>query len=104
MCREVHDRIDLVVGEEAVEQFCIAGVADDQLAGFDGLLESGTEVVQRDYRFASLTELAHDVAADISGPASDKYLLVIHQIYRFWATTVNHPLLTEPDSINTEER
>jgi hypothetical protein len=90
VCREMHDRINLVLGKDFVQQFRIAGVADDQLAGFDGGLEAGTEVVQRYDRFAGLTELAHDVAADISGATGAR------------PTIVNHLLPTRPDSINTK--
>jgi hypothetical protein len=44
------------------------------------------------------------VAADIAGPASDKYLLVIHQLFLVKGIIVNHPLATEPESINTWDR
>ena len=104
VCREVHDRIEFVLGKEFIQQCSIARVPHDQVAGLDGIFEAGAEVVERHDRFAGRAELPHDVAADISSPASDEYLLVIHEIYRPKSTIVNHLLPRGPDSINTDGR
>ena len=78
--REVHDGVDLVPGEQRLEQAFVAAIADDQLSGRDRRFEARGEVVERDDRLAALAELPDDVAADVSGAAGHKYLFVSHRL------------------------
>jgi hypothetical protein len=72
---EVHDGVDVVLGEHALHELAVAGVADDQLAVGDGLAETRAEVVERDDALAGCAELAHHVAADVAGAAGDENAL-----------------------------
>ena len=78
MRREMHDRVDIVRRENALEEISVAGLADDQLAGRHGLAESRAEIVERDDVFAGRAELPHHVAANVPGSAGYKYLFVSH--------------------------
>jgi hypothetical protein len=78
MCRKVHDRVDVMIVENTVEQGGVTSIANDELTGGYGRLESGRQVVERDYIFAIGAKLAHDVAADVSGATCDENLAIIH--------------------------
>jgi len=67
--REMHNRVDVVFGEDAVEQRGIAGLSHDEFSGGDRLAEARAQVVQRDDVFPGCAELPDDVAADIPGSA-----------------------------------
>jgi hypothetical protein len=78
----VHHRIDVVLGEDALEQVGIARVADDEFARGHGRFEACRQVIEGEHVFARGAELADDVAADISGPTGNKYLFVFHSVFR----------------------
>jgi hypothetical protein len=80
---EMHDRIDIVIDEQVLEQRCVTGVADDEFARGYGLRKTGGEVVQREHRFSGLTELPDDMAADVTGAAGHEYCLVSHSVPGF---------------------
>jgi hypothetical protein len=71
----VHDGVDVVLGQDAGDEFLVAGVADYQFAVGHGFAETGGEVVEGDDALAGLAELAHHVAADVAGAAGDEYAL-----------------------------
>jgi hypothetical protein len=70
--REVHDGVDPVVRQHRGDPLAVAGVADHQLAGRDGLREAGAQVVQGDDPLAGGPELPQYVAADVPGPSGDQ--------------------------------
>jgi hypothetical protein len=69
---EVHDRVDVVLREDARHEVAITGVADDELAVRHRLAKAGGQVVERHDALAGRAELAHDVAADVAGAAGDE--------------------------------
>jgi hypothetical protein len=73
---EVHQGVDPVIGKHGFQQCGVARIADDQFATGDGFLEARTEVVKRYDLFTLQPKLAQDVAADVSGTAGQKYLVV----------------------------
>ena len=75
----MHDRIDLVLGKQSLEQCCVTRVADNQFSAGDGGLEAGAQVIQRDHLLTLFAQLADDMAADVSRTASNQYLLVFHE-------------------------
>jgi len=79
---EVHDRINGVLGKDAIQESRIAGLADDQFTGSDGPPEAGTQIIEDDDVFARSAELPHDMAADVTGPTRDQYAFVFHAFSR----------------------
>ena len=75
---KMHHGIDVVRGEQPVEQGGIAGVADDQLAVQHRGFETGAQVVQCDHTFAGFAELAYDMAADVTGTAGNQDVCFTH--------------------------
>ena len=70
--REVHDRRDVVVAQEATDELTISGVSDDQRAVQYGRAESGRQIVQNHDVFAALAELTNDMTTDIPGTAGNQ--------------------------------
>src|SRR5690606_26407319 len=92
---EVHDGVDVVLAEQALEQRGVAGVPDHQAAARDGLREAGAQVVGHHHVLARLAELADHVAADVAGTAGDQDAAFAH---------VRLLLQTGADSSNTTGR
>ena len=70
---EMHDGVDRVLAEHALDQRAIADVADDELARRAyRFAKSGAEIVEHDDRLAALAQLQRDVAADVAGAAGDE--------------------------------
>jgi hypothetical protein len=72
MSREVHDCRDVVLAQDAIHEFAITGVADDQSAVQHGRAESGRQVIENDDFFALLAELTNDVTTDVAGTAGNQ--------------------------------
>ena len=47
MGREMHDRIDVVLFEQAIQQGCVTGIADNELARRNGSFETGRQIIER---------------------------------------------------------
>ena len=77
---EVHHRIDVVGGEDLVEHFRVAGVADDEVAVEDGLAKPGRQIIEHDNSLTGLAELAHDVRADVASSSGDQNCLAGHTV------------------------
>ncbi len=72
MCRKVHDRVDLVLGDEPRHQGEIADVSDDEFPGGDRLPKAFDEVVEDDDLFGRFAQLPDHVATDVAGAAGDQ--------------------------------
>ena len=71
---EVHDRVDLVLGDQPADQRLVADIAlDEGRFGRNGPFEAGCKVVEDDNLLAVVDELPHHVASDVAGAAGDKY-------------------------------
>jgi hypothetical protein len=79
---EVHDRIDIVLGKDSIQQSGIAGLAYDQFTGSDGFLKAGAQIIEDDDAFARSAELPYDMAADVAGATCDQYVLIFHAFSR----------------------
>lgn len=75
----MHDGVDVVLAEYLLQQRGVARVAEDKVAGGDRSLEAGGQIIERQDVFASQSQLSDNMAADISGAASDQYLIVFTQ-------------------------
>jgi hypothetical protein len=88
---EMHDRVDIVLCEDALQVLRVARLTDDQFACRDSLPKAGTQVIEYYDVFARGTELPHDVAADVAGTAGDQYLFCDpfartgSKVYQYWS-------------------
>ena len=76
--REVHHRVNIVFLEDPIEQRCVTGVANDQLAGGDSGLKTGSQIIEGDYVLTGVAQLLNNVTPYITGTAGDKDALVCH--------------------------
>ena len=74
LSRAVHDSVDLVLGEDAVEQVLVSDVALVEGAVADKLAASRGQVVQDDDLVACLLACRTDRRSDVTGPAGDENL------------------------------
>ncbi len=79
-CGKMHDRVDVEALEQRLQAGRIPGIPDDELAMQDRAAKARREVVEHDDVLAGLAELAHDVAADITGAAGDENCLSLHLV------------------------
>ena len=65
-------RVDVMLLQDATDEFTVTDVADDQRRADDGLAEASAEIVQHDDFFARRDELQHRVTADVSCATRDQ--------------------------------
>ena len=65
----MHHGVDVIVAEYFLQKTRIARVANDEFARGHGCRKARGQVIERYDVFFRLSELAHNVAADISGSA-----------------------------------
>jgi hypothetical protein len=69
----MNDLADLVLGDEAGDQWLVAGVADDERHALgNGPVEAGGEIVQHHHALPRVSEGMDHVASDVSGAAGNE--------------------------------
>lgn len=80
---EVHDGLDVVVGENIVQEFRIGDVAFDEGGLLRGVFPyTGNQAIEDDNFVSSIEEFVSDVASDVSGSAGDEDF---HGFSRDWS-------------------
>jgi hypothetical protein len=67
-----------VLAQHAQHQLAIAGVADHECSGRDCFSKPARQIVERDDLLAGRAQLAHNVAADVSGTARNQHCCTTH--------------------------
>ena len=81
--REVHDRADPVLGDQAGDERAVGDVAFGERRRFGHRpVEAGEQIVDDDDRPAGIEQRQHGVAADIAGPARHQHRKLGHSISR----------------------
>ena len=75
----MHYRVDIIRAENFVQQCLITGVSGDKITCCHGRFKTGRQIIEGQDVFARLSELSHDVTSNITGSASDEYLIVFNQ-------------------------
>ena len=68
------DALDAMLGDDALDEVLVAGVADEQRHPFGQEVgKSGGQVVDHDDAFAGFRQRVNHMAADIAGATGDKH-------------------------------
>ncbi len=78
MCCKMHDRVDIVLTEYAIQQGCVTRIANNQPACSNRSLETRRQVVQNHDVFACGAKLLNDVATYITCSACNQDTFVCH--------------------------
>ena len=77
----MNDALDAVLGDHALDEIFVAGVADEQRHAFgqEGG-ESGGQIVDHDDAFAGFHQRMNHVTSDIAGATGDKHGHELHPL------------------------
>ena len=71
--------------EYRLQQRGVTRITEHEIARCDCSFKPGRQIIQRNDVFARKAQLPDDVAANVSGSASNKYLIVFHRIiFSLW--------------------